>query len=438
MITKILPKILPIMNYTFKIKDTNSVKPTTIYFTCFFKNEQKQFIYSTGEKVLPIHWNKKDKFLESKGKNKPHDFESIKMQLDRYSSLLMQTENEYKMVKEAFTPESLKTALDNEFKKTSLPKKTGFFEIYDLFLADKSNNSEWTVGTKKRYKHIKNIAERFEEAKDYKLTFSKINNKFYVLFKDYCLSDLGHMNNTYLRNLVYLKTFMNWSVGKKYTYNLEYKNFNKNEGGKTIIKESITSQIALTLNDLTVLMQHEFKAKKLEHTRDIFVFQCLTGMRYGELFLINKSNVTENEIILKETKGVFKESRKIPLTSLSKYILSKYDYNLKPISNQKQNDYIKDVFQELEYNHKIEKTSTREREIIRTEDFFYNRVNTHTARRTFITMMKKQGISDKLIASISGHRDLATLNKYYQVDDEQKSDAVNEVFKIEIPLKKVQ
>lgn len=434
MITKILPKILPIMNYTFKIKDTNSVKPTTIYFTCFFKNEQKQFIYSTGEKVLSVYWDKQKKFVKTSAPN----YNSIKMQLDRYSSLLTQTENEYKIVKEAFTPEALKTAFDNEFKKTSSPKKTGFFDIYDIFLADKTNNSEWSAGTKKRYNHIKNIFKNFEKAKDYKLTFSRINNKFYVLFKDYCLNDLGHMNNTYLRNLVFLKTFMNWSVAKKYTYNLEYKNFNKNEGGKSIIKESITSQIALTLNDLTILMQHEFKAKKLEHTRDIFVFQCLTGMRYGELFLINKSNVTENEIILKETKGVFKETRKIPLTTLSKYILAKYDYNLRPISNQKQNDYIKDVFQELEYNHKIEKTSTREREVIRTEDFFYNRVNTHTARRTFITMMKKQGKSDKLIASISGHKDLATLNKYYQVDDEQKSDAVNEVFKIEIPLKKVQ
>lgn len=425
------------MNYTFKIKDTKSTKPTTIYFTCFFKSEQKQFIYSTGEKVLPIQWSVKDKFIESKGKNKAPDYESIKMQLDRYSSLLTTTENEYKILKEPFTPEVLKKVFDIEFKKTASPKKTGFFDVYDLFTADKGNNSEWSAGTKKRYKNIRNMLEKFEDTKNYKLTFSSINNKFHLAFKDYCLNELEHINNTYLRNLVFFKTFMNWSVKHKHTYNMDFRNFNINDSGKAIIKESVTSQVALTLEDLIALMQHDFKTKKLEHTRDIFVFQCLTGMRYGELFLINRSNVTDSEIILKEEKGVFKEPRKIPLTSLSKYILAKYDYDLKPISNQKQNDYIKDVFKELEYNTKIEKSLNRGREVVRSEDFFYNRINTHTARRTFITMMKKQGKSDKLIASISGHKDLATLNKYYQVDSEQKNDAVNEVFKIDIPLKKV-
>lgn len=432
------------MNSTFKIKvkkvDKKVVekdKPTTIYFTCFFKNEQKQFIYSTGEKVSFNQWNVKDKFIELKSQNKAPEYKAIKMQLDRYSSLLTTTENEYKILKEPFTPEVLKKAFDIEFKKTSSPKKTGFFEIYDLFTADKGNNSEWSAGTKKRYKNIRNMLEKFEEAKPYKLTFSSINNKFHLAFKDYCLNELKHINNTYLRNLVFFKTFMNWAVKNKHTYNMDFRNFNINDSGKAIIKESVTSQVALTLEDLTVLMQHEFESKKLEKSRDIFVFQCLTGMRYGELFLINRSNVTDSEIILKEEKGAFKEPRKIPLTSLSKYILAKYDYDLQPISNQKQNDYIKDVFQELEYTTKIEKTANREREVIRSEDFFYNRINTHTARRTFITMMKKQGKSDKLIASISGHKDLATLNKYYQVDSEQKSDAVNDVFKIEIPLKKV-
>lgn len=425
------------MNYTFKIKKTAvTTKPTTIYFTCFFKDEQKQFIYSTGEKVLPIHWSKQDKFLESSGENKAPDYESVKMQLDRYSNLLNQKESQYKIVKEVFTSDILKKEFDEKFKKTA-NGKTGFFDIYDLFTADKGNNSEWSAGTKKRYKNIRNMLEKFEEKKNYKLTFASINNKFHLAFKDYCLNELKHINNTYLRNLVFFKTFMNWSVKHKHTYNLDFRNFNINDSGKHIIKESVTSQIALTLEDLKALMKHEFESNKLEKSRDIFVFQCLTGMRYGELFLINRSNVTDSEIILKEEKGVFKEPRKIPLTTLSKYILSKYDYDLQPISNQKQNDYIKDVFEELEYTTKIEKSSNRGRDVVRSEDFFYNRINTHTARRTFITMMKKEGKSDKLIASISGHKDIATLNKYYQVDSEQTKEAVQDVFKIEIPLLKV-
>jgi integrase len=270
------------------------------------------------------------------------------------------------------------------------------------------------------------LLQNFEEAKNYKLTFSKIDKKFFSEWTKYCLEDLKHINNTYLRNLVFFKTFMNWAVKNKHTYNMTFKTFNINDSGTSIIKETQTSQIALTIEDLNKLMQHEFKTKSLERVRDIFVFQCVTGMRYGELSLINRSNVTENEIMLKEEKGVFKEARSIPLTTLSKYILLKYNYELPLIVNQKQNEYIKDVFEEMEYTTKIEKASNRGREVVRSESFFYKRVTTHTARRTFITMMKRQGKSDKLIAQITGHKDIATLNAYYQVNDEQTKEAVLE------------
>ena len=67
---------------------------------------------------------------------------------------------------------------------------------------------------------------------------------------------------------------------------------------------------------------------------------------------------------------------------------------------------------------------------------FYDRISTHTARRTFITMMKRQGKSDKLIASMTGHTDMKTLNAYYQVDTPEKQEAMDEVFNIEIPMRK--
>ena len=69
---------------------------------------------------------------------------------------------------------------------------------------------------------------------------------------------------------------------------------------------------------------------------------------------------------------------------------------------------------------------------------FKDRVSSHTARRTFITMMKRKGKSDKLIAEITGHRDMKTLNQYYQVSDEEVKEAVKDTFDIDVPLKKVE
>jgi integrase len=422
------------MKYTFKLKEPKSEKETSILFSCFFKDENKKFIYSTGETILPINFDFPNKFPFTSGKNKSKFAESIKMQLNRYSDLMQETESQYKKMNEAFSSRTLKKVFDEEFKKTPSGKNI-FFDAYDEFVANKKDTMQWSKGTEKRYQNIKSILEKFEEANKYQLTFSKIDTTFYSKYSSYCLNDRKHINNTYLKNLGFFKTFMFWSLKSKYTYNDAFKNFNKDANGKSIIKPTLTKQIALTIDDLNKLMQHEFKSKRLERSRDLFVFACVTGFRYGEMATINRSNVTDNYIIIKEEKDETKEAREIPLTSISRYILSKYDYVLPLIANQKQNAYIKEVFAELEYTHKVEKTTTKGKENIKVEMIFKDRISTHTARRTFITMMKRQGKSDKLIASITGHTDMKTLNAYYQVNDDETKEAMNEVFNIDIPLK---
>lgn len=417
------------MKYTFNLKEPKSENETLILFSCYFKEENKKFVYSAGEKIIPKNWDFENRFLYTNGKNKSKFSESIKKQLNRYSDLFLETESLYKRINEPFTSKILKKAFDLEFKKVAGGKNI-FFEAYDEFMSEKKNGKEWSEATIKRYDNIKNILKKFEIAKKYKFTFSNINEFFHREFTSYCMDDLKHINNTYSRNLGLFKTFMFWARKKNYTYNDAFIEFKK-------VDRVITNQIALTIEDLNKLMQHQFESNKLERVRDVFVFACVTGMRFGELSLITKTNVTDNFIILKEDKDETKEAREIPLTSISRYILLKYDYKLPLIANQKQNQYIKDVFQELEYNHKVQKVTTKGKENIKEDLFFYDRISTHTARRTFITMMKRQGKSDKLIASITGHTDMKTLNQYYQISEPEKKEAMDEVFNIEIPLKKI-
>jgi integrase len=245
------------------------------------------------------------------------------------------------------------------------------------------------------------------------------------------MNELMHINNTYSRNVGLLKSFLYWAVDNHYTYNRAFVKFKK-------VQRVLTNQIALKLSDLEHLMSLQFETKRLEKVRDVFVFACVTGLRFGEMKLVNRSNVNDININLKEEKESSKEIRTIPLMPLSRYILEKYDYHLPLIANQKHNEYIKEVFQVAGYTQEIEKVTTKGKEVIRKVMPFYERVSTHTARRTYITMMKSNGISDKLIATITGHRDMKTLNQYYQVDDESKVAAVEKTFKIEFStLKKI-
>lgn len=416
------------MKSTFYLKDPNTQNESLILFSCYFKNEGKKFVYSTGENIKPVHWDQASRSPIERGKNRCPEAAGIKSQLSRYEIQFKAIRSRFQQMGEDFTSKALKLEFDKEFKKANT-RKNIFHDAFEEFIVYKIKNQDWSKSTIKRYRNILNILKEFEEVRNYRLTFGNINQTFYSEFTDYCLNDKEHINNTFSRNVGLFKAFMEWAYQSGFTYNLEFKKFKK----KARIP---TKQIALTQEDLEKLINTDLP-QRLERVRDVFIFACVTGMRFGELKLIRKESIQGGYLILKEEKGAEKESREIPLNRMAIYLLKKYDHKLPLIANQKQNEYIKEVFKIAGYDHQVEKITTKGKDDIREYMPFYERISTHTARRTFITRMKQEGKSDKLIASITGHSDLKTLNQYYQISTPDKSKAVDEVFDIAIPMKKI-
>ena len=415
------------MRCTFNLKDKNKDGATLIYLKAYFKKEGKKFVYSTGEKIHPNEWDFKNRQPNNlKGRtSKADSHRTIKRQLDRYSNLFILITELYKNTDREITVEDARREFDKEFKRVSNGKNK-FYDAFDEFMTFKQKNKEWSSATIKRYKNIKTHLEEFEKSRKYKLTFDTITQKFYTEFTDYCMTEKGHINNTFSRNVGLIKTFLFWALKNGYTYKADFISFKKKP-------KVITNQIALKKEDIETILAKEFESKKLERIRDVFVFSCVTGLRFGELKFVSKNSIRDNVFVLKEEKGSSKKSREIPLSEIAMHLLNKYDYKLPLIANQKHNDYIKEVFKEAGYTHNVEKTSTRGKEVIRQCVPFYERISSHSARRTFITMMKRKGKSDKLIAKISGHSDMKTLNQYYQVSNEDVKEAVDETFNFEIP-----
>ncbi|WP_417785486.1 tyrosine-type recombinase/integrase [Tenacibaculum sp.] len=409
------------MKQTFFLRKPKGEKETLILFSCYFKSEQKQFVYSTRESILPIHWDFENKKPKNKGKNISIDQKRITSVLNKYTDEFYTFQSRCEMSKTEFTSQLLKEYLDATFNNFTL-SQTSFFEVYDKFMEEKIKRKEWKQSTIKRYKNIKNLLQEFEKVKKYKLTFSKINNTFYTEFIDFCYEYKDHYTNTFNRNLGLFKTFMFWALKKEHTYNNKFVDFKKP-------KRVLTREEALSFEDIKTLYSFTCEDDRLNKIKDVFIFQCLTGMRYGELKRVNKRTINNNGcVILKEEKDSSKPTREIPLVSISKSILEKYNYELPLISNQKQNDYIKDILKEAGFTNEVEYTRTKGVEQKIFIKPFYKRISTHTARRTFITIMRNRGIADKTIMSISGHKDLKTFNMYHQVDNNAKIDAVKSVF----------
>jgi integrase len=415
------------MTTTFNLKDKKKDGLTLIYLKAYFKKERKRFVYSTGESIHPMEWdftNRQPNNLNGRT-SKAESHRTIKRQLDRYSNHFTLITELYKNTNRELTAEVVRQEFNKEFKRVSVSKNK-FYDAYDEFTTFKKKNQEWTASTISKYDNIKKMLEDFEKVKKYKITFDTITEKFYTEFTDFCMVNRGHINNTFSRNVGLLKTFLFWALKNNYTYKADFINFKK----KTKV---ITSQITLKKEDLATLLKTKMNSNKLEKVKDVFIFSCVTGMRFGELKFVSKKNIDGKTLLLKEEKNSGKKSREIPLSDIAIHILKKYDYSLPLIANQKHNEYIKDVFRDAGYTHIVEKTSTRGKEVIREDKPFFKRVSSHTARRTFITMMKRKGKSDKLIAEISGHRDMKTLNHYYQVTNEDVKDAVDDTFDLDIP-----
>lgn len=413
------------MNFTFKLKEPNSTKETLIYFRSYFDMEKKNFIYSTGEKIKSQEWDFEQRLPNNlNGRTKDaENHRTIKKQLDRYSNLFTEVVNRYKNINEELTIDAVRQRFDEEFKKTK--NKEDFFRIYDEFIEEKENDysgNSISKSTKSRYEYNKKLLQDFQTDYKIKLTLGNLNEKIYNKFLKYCIEEKDHSANTVHRNVGLLKTFLYWALNKKYTYNNDFINFKKPPKFRT-------DEIALNMEQVAKIYQHDFsKNKKLEKIRDLFVFGCTTGMRFGNYNKISEKDIQDDFIRVIDLKSKSK-SLAIPLNKISKEILVKYDYNLPSISNQKMNEYIKDVFKELEFTDGIKKTMKYGDELIEKESEFWMRISSHTARRSFITIMKNNKVPDKVIMSYTGHTSLEVFNAYYRPSEEDKINYMNEVFK---------
>lgn len=413
------------MNYTFKLKEPNSEKETLIYFRSFFSNENRNFIYSSGEKIKPSEWDFENRLPNDlNGRTqRAVNHRSIKKQLDRYSGFFTEIVNRYKNIDEELTIDIARQRFDEEFKKIKI--KDDFFRIYDEFIQEKENDysgNSISKSTKDRYDYNKRLLQDFQDYYKLKLRLGNFDDKIYNKFLKYCIEIKDHSANTVHRNVGLLKTFLYWALSKKYTYNNNFINFKKPPKFRT-------DEIALNYQQVEEIYLYDFsKNKRLERVRDLFVFGCVTGMRFGNYSRISKQDIQGDFIRVVDLKSKSKKLS-IPLNSISKAILEKYDYILPNISNQKMNEFIKEVFKEMKFTEDIKKTMKYGDELIDKKSEFWERISSHTARRSFITIMKNNKVPDKVIMSYTGHTSLEVFNNYYRPSEEDKVNYMNEVFK---------
>ena len=105
------------------------------------------------------------------------------------------------------------------------------------------------------------------------------------------------------------------------------------------------------------------------------------------------------------------------MVELSQAILEKYDYALPIISDQKFRNYIKEVCKRVGFTQEVVKSIRIGNKVFNQTLKKYERISTHTARRSFITNMINAGVPNKVIMGITGHKSIVTFQNYYKPNE---------------------
>lgn len=160
--------------------------------------------------------------------------------------------------------------------------------------------------------------------------------------------------------------------------------------------------------------------------RDIFVVQCLTGLRYSDMVHIYKDNIQEDEegkYIVLITKKTMKRL-KIYFNDRALHILEMWDWTLPHYKLEVMNRWLPLIAKQAGVKGRVEVVRMVGSKRVVEHKEKWEMVKTHTARRTFITLMLEAGENTSTIRSITGHTQLSSFSRYVAVSDTKKAKAV--------------
>ena len=282
-------------------------------------------------------------------------------------------------------------------------------QFIDHMIETLSNLKESTL---KSYKVVrKNIAE-YQTKYNTVVTPLTADIDFYHNFVKF-LSAEGLAKNTIGTRIKIIKTVLNYvseKKGVKYSSDFRKKSFSK--------PSEETESIYLNVDELNAI-ETLVLSKSLDKVRDMFLIASDTGLRYSDVIRLTAENITEEGLIKimtqKTSKTIF-----APMTPRVKRIFEKYEFQLpKPISNQKYNEFIKDIARMAGITTPITRTQTTAGKLHTTTVSKYELVTSHTARRSFATNAYLGGVPTLDIMKVTGHKTETAFLKYVKIDAEE-------------------
>ena len=286
-------------------------------------------------------------------------------------------------------------------------------QIFEEYIADaqKAIGIEVKKDTVYSYERTYDLLKDFMNLKYKRSDFAlqELNRDFIEKFNLYLRSDLKHKKNTAVKHLRCLMRVVNVAVANRHLSFDPFLNFKA--------QREVCERVFLTEEELRTLINKDFRIKRLERVRDLFVFCCFTGLSYSDAKTLSPEHFetdANGRTWIKKKRVKTGVLFRVPLLPIPKLILEKYkggDKLLPFVDISSTDAYLKEIAELCGIKKNI---------------------SSHTARFTFATTVTiTNRISIEVVSKMMGHTNTRMTSHYAKIIDKyigEEMDKLNELY----------
>lgn len=386
---------------------------------------------STNTWINPKNWNKKRKVVKSR----EPDFETKNKVIDTV----------YMEVKKFVDSKGQQRPEDVYVEKLDIKNLIDFFParkenkkcLHD-YINDyiKFRKDEKTPrGTLKEFVSMQNRLKAYDNYKGRKTHFEDINLSWADGFASFLFNIVthkregivktGYHSSTVGKTFTILVTVLNHFYNRrkelqiKLSDDFKIKSTTGSQNGFKRGSKAVNDANPLNREQLRALYHHNFEPLHLQKTKDRFLWQCYTGMRYVDAFTITKSMIVQGKGWLRfEPSKTNRYNTKVeqPLSPVALDLLKKYDNDITQlkITNQAYNRDLSVMFSKLKEEY--------------PELNYQTDYGSYASRDTFISMAVQGHADWKSILLWVGQKSYTIMDRYIKIEDKTQVKMINDIF----------
>lgn len=262
--------------------------------------------------------------------------------------------------------------------------------------------TDYKKSTLQKYRVTERKLEAFLLSKGMKdIRLKEIKAYFIDEFNLFMKQNYGNEQNTTYKHLKNLKTYMRYAVQMEY--------LDKNPFSDYKVTYRPKEKPYLSMDELRSIEKKQFAISRLQLVKDLFLFQCYTGLSFTDLYHLTCANVIigiDNAYWIVKNREKTDIRSAIPLLPKAEELVKKYNPNFKTKPDEL-----------LFPMYSIQKFNCYLKEIAVLCGITKN-LSSHAGRRTFAsTVALANGISIESIAQMLGHSTTKITHQYARVSD---------------------